>query len=74
MLLWGTLPSGQAWSAHIKNKLHVISVILSKEAKKSNFRQYGQLKKQSRVAESEDEKVEKRRRVRRKKIQVRESQ
>ena len=40
----------------------------------SNFRQYGQLKKQSRAAESEDEKVEKRSRVRRKKIQLRESQ
>ena len=29
---------------------------LSKEVQKSNFRQYGQLKKQSREAESEDEK------------------
>ncbi len=47
---------------------------LSKEVWNSNFRQYGQLKKQSRVAESEDEKAEKRSRVRRKKIQLRESQ
>ena len=40
---------------------------------KPNFRQYGQLKKQSRVAESEDEKADKRSRVKRKKIQLREN-